>query len=116
VRYPIDEDPRDEGRLADLTCAGMWTTAGIVGAAMLVVPGSPREHVGAVSRSPPGRWPGRGLAAALPAELDDRAGRRAEPRDLLDLRRPAPVRPEAAQWSLIAVTFRPTIGETGGFA
>jgi hypothetical protein len=36
--------------------------------------------------------------------------------DLLDLRRPAPVRPEAAQWSLIAVTFRRTIGETGGFA
>jgi diguanylate cyclase (GGDEF)-like protein len=44
VRYPIDEDPRDEGRLADLTSAGMWTTAGVVGAAMLLLPGSPHEH------------------------------------------------------------------------
>ena len=42
--HPIDEDPRDEGRLADLTSAGMWTTAGAVGAAVLLLPGSPREH------------------------------------------------------------------------
>jgi diguanylate cyclase (GGDEF)-like protein len=46
VRHPGDEDPRDEGRLADLTSAGMWTTAGLVGAAMFLLPGSPREHVG----------------------------------------------------------------------
>ena len=38
--YPIDEDPRDEGRLADLVSAGMWTTAGLVGAAMFALPGS----------------------------------------------------------------------------
>ena len=46
ARYPNDEDPRDEGRLADLTSAGMWTTAGAVGAAMFLLPGSPHEHVG----------------------------------------------------------------------
>ena len=45
-RHPIDDDPRDEGRLADLTSAGMWTTAGVVGAAMYLLPGSPHEHVG----------------------------------------------------------------------
>jgi diguanylate cyclase (GGDEF)-like protein len=44
-RHPIDEDPRDEGRLADLTSAGMWTTAGVVGASMFLLPGSPHEHV-----------------------------------------------------------------------
>jgi diguanylate cyclase (GGDEF)-like protein len=47
AQYPIGEDPRDEGRLADLTSAGMWTTAGVVGAAMFVLPGSPREHLAA---------------------------------------------------------------------
>jgi diguanylate cyclase (GGDEF)-like protein len=46
TRYPIDEDPRDEGRLADLTSAGMWTTAGVVGSAMYLLPGSAHEHVG----------------------------------------------------------------------
>jgi hypothetical protein len=46
VRHPSDKDPRDEGRLADLTSAGMWTTAGVVGAAMFLLPGSPHEHVG----------------------------------------------------------------------
>src|SRR5215216_158856 len=46
VRHPIDEDPRDEGRLADLTSAGMWTTAGIVGSAMFLLPGSRHEHLG----------------------------------------------------------------------
>jgi diguanylate cyclase (GGDEF)-like protein len=40
------DDPRDEGPLADLTSAGMWTTAGVVGAAMFLLPGSPHEHVG----------------------------------------------------------------------
>ena len=34
AQFPIDDDPRDEGRLADLTSAGMWTTAGLVGVAM----------------------------------------------------------------------------------
>jgi diguanylate cyclase (GGDEF)-like protein len=47
TQYPTDEDPRDEGRLADLTSAGMWTTAGLVGAAMFVLPGSPHEHLAA---------------------------------------------------------------------
>jgi diguanylate cyclase (GGDEF)-like protein len=39
------DDPRDEGPLADLTSAGMWTTAGLVGAAMYLLPGSPHEHL-----------------------------------------------------------------------
>jgi diguanylate cyclase (GGDEF)-like protein len=38
---------RDEGPLADLVSAGMWTTAGVVGGAMFLLPGSPDEHVGA---------------------------------------------------------------------
>jgi hypothetical protein len=42
--YTID-DPRDEGPLADLTSAGMWTTAGVIGAAMFLLPGSPRAHL-----------------------------------------------------------------------
>jgi diguanylate cyclase (GGDEF)-like protein len=40
------EDPRDEGPLADLTSAGMWTTAGLIGAAMYLLPGSSHEHLG----------------------------------------------------------------------
>jgi diguanylate cyclase (GGDEF)-like protein len=47
AQHPLDEDPRDEGRLADLVSAGMWTTAGLVGAAMFALPGSTREHLGA---------------------------------------------------------------------
>jgi diguanylate cyclase (GGDEF)-like protein len=43
--YPIDDDPRDEDRLADLVSAGMWTTAGLVGAAMFALPGSSHEHL-----------------------------------------------------------------------
>jgi diguanylate cyclase (GGDEF)-like protein len=39
------DDPRDEGPLADLTSAGMWSTAGLVGAAMFLLPGSPHEHL-----------------------------------------------------------------------
>jgi diguanylate cyclase (GGDEF)-like protein len=39
------DDPRDEGPLADLTSAGMWSTAGVVGAAMFLLPGSPPEHL-----------------------------------------------------------------------
>jgi diguanylate cyclase (GGDEF)-like protein len=39
------DDPRDEGPLADLTSAGMWTTAGLIGAGMFLLPGSPREHL-----------------------------------------------------------------------
>jgi diguanylate cyclase (GGDEF)-like protein len=41
------DDPRDEGPLADLTSAGMWTTAGVVGAIMFLLPGSPHEHLAA---------------------------------------------------------------------
>lgn len=44
--YLIDQDPRDEGRLADLVSAGMWTTAGLVGAAMFALPGSTHAHLG----------------------------------------------------------------------
>ena len=40
------DDPRDEGPLADLTSAGMWTTAGLIGASMYLLPGSPHEHLG----------------------------------------------------------------------
>jgi diguanylate cyclase (GGDEF)-like protein len=40
------DDPRDEGPLADLTSAGMWTTAGVIGAAMYLLPGSPHERLG----------------------------------------------------------------------
>lgn len=29
------DDPRDEGPLADLTSADMWTTAGLIGASSL---------------------------------------------------------------------------------
>jgi diguanylate cyclase (GGDEF)-like protein len=43
---PHIDDPRDEGPLADLTSAGMWTTAGLIGAAMYLLPGSPHEHLG----------------------------------------------------------------------
>jgi hypothetical protein len=35
--YTID-DPRDEGPLADLTSAGMWTTAGVIGASSFLQP------------------------------------------------------------------------------
>jgi hypothetical protein len=45
TQYPTYEDPRDEGRLADLVSAGMWTTAGLVGAAMFALPGSTHEHL-----------------------------------------------------------------------
>ena len=45
AQYPIDEDPRDEGPLADLVSAGMWTTAGLLGAAMFALPGSPHAHL-----------------------------------------------------------------------
>lgn len=55
--YPPDDDPRDEGRLADLVSAGMWTTAGLVGAAMFALPGSTHEHLG----------PGLAIAAAAVA-------------------------------------------------
>jgi diguanylate cyclase (GGDEF)-like protein len=48
AQHPMtDEDPRDEGRLADLVSAGMWTTAGLVGAAMFALPGSPHDYLGA---------------------------------------------------------------------
>jgi diguanylate cyclase (GGDEF)-like protein len=41
------DDLHDEGPLADLTSAGMWVTAGVVGTAVLLLPGSPHEHLGA---------------------------------------------------------------------
>jgi len=45
LEYTSNEDPRDEGRLADLVSAGMWTTAGLVGAAMFALPGSTHAHL-----------------------------------------------------------------------
>ena len=45
AQFPIDEDPRDEGRLADLVSAGMWTTAGLVGLALFALPGSSHDHL-----------------------------------------------------------------------
>jgi diguanylate cyclase (GGDEF)-like protein len=42
--YTID-DARDEGPLADLTSAGMWTTAGLIGASMFLLPGAPHQHL-----------------------------------------------------------------------
>jgi hypothetical protein len=45
AQYPTYEDPRDEGRLADLVSAGMWSTAGLVGAAMFALPGSTHAHL-----------------------------------------------------------------------
>jgi diguanylate cyclase (GGDEF)-like protein len=47
MKAPHHDDPRDEGPLADLTSAGLWTTAGLVGGAMFLLPGSPQEHLGA---------------------------------------------------------------------
>ena len=44
--YPND-DPRNEGRLADLVSAGMWTTSGLAGAAMFALPGSSHAHLAA---------------------------------------------------------------------
>jgi diguanylate cyclase (GGDEF)-like protein len=41
---PHTDDPRDEGPLADLVSGGMWLSAGFVGLAALLLPGSPREH------------------------------------------------------------------------
>jgi hypothetical protein len=35
MRASTIDDPRDEGPLADLTSAGMWTTAGLIGASSL---------------------------------------------------------------------------------
>jgi len=39
------DDSRDEGPLADLTSAGMWTTAGLIGASMFLLPGAPHAHL-----------------------------------------------------------------------
>jgi diguanylate cyclase (GGDEF)-like protein len=41
------DDLRDEGPLADLVSAGMWTTAGLVGGGMFLLPGAHHEHLGA---------------------------------------------------------------------
>jgi diguanylate cyclase (GGDEF)-like protein len=42
---PHTDDPRDEGPLADLVSGGMWLSAGVVGLAALLLPGSAREHL-----------------------------------------------------------------------
>jgi diguanylate cyclase (GGDEF)-like protein len=41
----IEEDPRDEGPLADLTSGGLWTGVGVVGSVALVLPGADRTHL-----------------------------------------------------------------------
>jgi diguanylate cyclase (GGDEF)-like protein len=43
---PRTEDPRDEGRLADLTSGYMWTAAGVAGLLALLLPGAARAHLG----------------------------------------------------------------------
>ena len=60
--YTID-DPRDEGPLADLTSAGMWTTAGLIGASMFLLPGAPHAHlaVGLVIAAAAIAWGGTSL-------------------------------------------------------
>lgn len=40
-----EEDPRDEGPLADLTSGALWTVAGLVGTLALMLPGADRAHV-----------------------------------------------------------------------
>ena len=40
-----DGDPWDEGPLPDLTSGMMWTATGVLGAAVLALPGSDRDHV-----------------------------------------------------------------------
>jgi diguanylate cyclase (GGDEF)-like protein len=40
------EDPRDEGRLADLTSGYMWVSAGLGGLLALALPGAARAHLG----------------------------------------------------------------------
>ena len=40
-----DEDPRDEGPLADLTSGALWTVAGLVGTLALLLPGADRTHL-----------------------------------------------------------------------
>ena len=40
-----EEDPRDEGPLADLTSGALWTVAGLVGTLALLRPGADRAHL-----------------------------------------------------------------------
>jgi diguanylate cyclase (GGDEF)-like protein len=40
-----DEDPRDEGPLADLTSGALWTLSGLVGTLALLLPGADRSHL-----------------------------------------------------------------------
>jgi diguanylate cyclase (GGDEF)-like protein len=40
-----DGDPWDEGPLPDLTSGMMWTATGVLGAAVLALPGSDRDHI-----------------------------------------------------------------------
>src|SRR5918994_1806356 len=83
ARHTNEEDPRDEDRLADLVSAGMWTTAGLVGAAMFALPGSTHEHLGAglavAGGAVPGghrrRVGGQAAAQAPPAARRGRPGR-----------------------------------------
>ena len=41
----IDEDPRDDGPLADLTSGALWTRSGVVGTLALLLPGADRAHL-----------------------------------------------------------------------
>ena len=40
-----DEDPRDDGPLADLTSGALWTVAGLIGTLALLLPGADRSHL-----------------------------------------------------------------------
>ena len=40
-----DEDPRDEGPLADLVSGALWSVAGLVGTLALLLPGADRSHL-----------------------------------------------------------------------
>jgi diguanylate cyclase (GGDEF)-like protein len=41
----IDEDPRDDGPLADLTSGALWILSGVVGTLALLLPGADRAHL-----------------------------------------------------------------------
>jgi diguanylate cyclase (GGDEF)-like protein len=41
----VDEDPRDDGPLADLTSGALWTLSGVVGTLALLLPGADRAHL-----------------------------------------------------------------------
>ena len=53
-----DGNPFDDGPLPDLTSGLMWTATGLLGAAVLALPGSDRDHIAVAARPRPlrGGW------------------------------------------------------------